>query len=428
MPLYTINDPYASKWGALGSEFGTGLGEGISQLAQMKLHEVSQQKQQRQMATAYEEAGIPKNIANLLPRVSEKERSTFLSGWAQTQSGQPQAPQQMEQMSPQQARQLNMQQGYQPAAQPQRQQAIQQQLASSARPASVPELLAAISPSGKGLAGVGGAGQPFGPQLAPPPLEVAAEQARAQARQAPQNRIPIQTTQPNFADIYAAGAKTPAERIAEKRAIQKEEEIKLQREKAFRPLLKEIEDKGVPARQTVQIAQDALDLLETNKALTGIKGALTPKQLQTEEGQALMSKLNQLVILKSQLGKGIPSKTRLQLEELSKPAIWQKPRVLKKLLNDIKNDAEIRKDIAEAEAADQIVRESGDFLPKNLNGEIKRRSRDLLRTQEEQSQPNQLTAAMLPPPGKEGSKARNPITNEIEYMVVNGQWQSAKGL
>lgn len=180
-----------------------------------------------------------------------------------------------------------------------------------------------------------------------------------------------------------------------------------------------IEQQATPARQVVNLAKDALDVLNTGKAITGVAGRITPEFLQTEQGQELISKLKQIVLVRSQLGKGVPSRMRLILEEGAKAQIWQQPKVIKSILESMVKDPEIQKDIATAEAKNQVLEEYGDKLPANFNSLINKKAKEILKSQE---QGKQNTFEELPPASQfEGKIAKNPATGE-RMKSVNGQW------
>lgn len=189
-----------------------------------------------------------------------------------------------------------------------------------------------------------------------------------------------------------------------------------------KPILDKIEEKAGPARQVSKLADDLLGLLNTNKVITGLKGRFTPKELQTEEGQQFLSKINQLVLQKAQLGKGVPTKLRLSLEQLSKPDVWQQPKAIKKLLEDIKSEPETQKDIANDIARTQILEEHGENQPKNIRSLIEKRSKEII---EKNKKPEQNVFETLPPAiNFEGKIARNPATGQ-RMKSINGQWVPA---
>lgn len=144
----------------------------------------------------------------------------------------------------------------------------------------------------------------------------------------------------------------------------------------------QIEEKAKPARQVVHAAKEALDLLKTQKAITGLAGKITPEYLQSAEGQALISKLKQIVTLRAQLGKGVPSRARLILEEGSKAQIWQQPKAIEKILNDTVNDPEIQKDIAEGNSIEQINTQYAEKIPKDFRKVFTEQTKSALRSKE----------------------------------------------
>lgn len=192
--------------------------------------------------------------------------------------------------------------------------------------------------------------------------------------------------------------------------------------KIAQPQLTKIEETGRPARQLRKLSQEALGLVD--KAYTGIKGKITPQYLQSEEGQELITKLNQIVLMRAQQGKGVPSRLRLALEEGSKAAIWQKPQVIKNILNELSNDPEILKDIARDQAREELIEEYEGSLPANSIGKINKRSKEILSELKQSHQAEQELAPLPSAAGlAEGQRAKNPNTGQYEYIVRNGQWE-----
>lgn len=186
-------------------------------------------------------------------------------------------------------------------------------------------------------------------------------------------------------------------------------------DKLAAPVFSDIQESGSAARRVVNTAQEVKNLLSTGKAITGAIARITPKELQTPEGQALISKINELVLLKAQLGKGVPSRMRLTLEELAKPAIWQKPQTINKLVNDIINDPEFLKDIYRDEAREKLLQEYPE-IPKDFRKIIEKESKNLLKQRSLKS----LEQA-LPAKDNEGKIARNPETGQ-RAQSIDGKW------
>jgi hypothetical protein len=212
-----------------------------------------------------------------------------------------------------------------------------------------------------------------------------------------------------------------ATKLAEISLRKNEQQQKAQQhvDKLAAPIFKEIKENGVPSRKIVKLATDIKDLLKTNKALTGVAGRLTPKELQTPEGQVLLAKINDLVLQKAQLGKGVPSKLRLTLEELAKPAIWQKPKAILKLVNDIADDPELQRFISLDEAREKLVQEN-EFLPRNFESLIEKEAKQIRKGRKQETSLKSLQEA-LPAKDHEGEFATNPETGE-RAQSVNGKW------
>ena len=204
------------------------------------------------------------------------------------------------------------------------------------------------------------------------------------------------------------------------------EQLAAQYEKINAPIIKDIREKSVPARQAVELSDNLLKILKTGKVKTGLRGLLTPNFLQSQEGQEFLSGINQLVLLKAQLGKGVPTKLRLTLEQLSKPDVWQKPKTIENLLTKMRNDPEVQKAIAESEALQNILGENEAVQPKNLRALVNRETDKLLKTKKESlTKESSFTKETLPLASnyKEGQRARNPDTGEYEYIIRNGKWE-----
>ncbi len=266
MPLHFINDPYYSRAAAFGSELGGGLGEGLQYLMKEKLESMQRQQQQKGLYNAGRSAGMSPDEANFYSMLPEKQGATFLSGWAQTRSMQPQYQQQ----------QQPMQTGLQaiPEQQPQmaqQQQEIQQLLQSSAKPLSIQELLNAVAPRGPI-----GMSQQISPAMQQPQI---AQPEQIQAQQAPQaaaNRIPLTP-----ADIFAKGLETPQMRqqkeLAEKKLAQQRElaerkETAAERREAF----KQTKEERKAIINDYKQAKDALSDLDRFEELEASGNLDTP--------------------------------------------------------------------------------------------------------------------------------------------------------
>ena len=206
------------------------------------------------------------------------------------------------------------------------------------------------------------------------------------------------------------------------------ETLDLKRMKAVEPQLRQIESEAKPARIVKTLAEEAREIVRTGKAKTGVSGFLTPKYFQSQQGQRLTSKLNQIVIQKAQLGKGVPSKLRLALEEGSKAAIWQHPKVIESILNDIINDPELQREIARDEARVKLSEKYGSNIPSNIISEIDKEAQISMHNAKKESA-SKFNKASLPSAKaySEGAKAKNPITGEYSFIVRNGKWEEYNG-
>ncbi len=211
-----------------------------------------------------------------------------------------------------------------------------------------------------------------------------------------------------------------------RREVREEEKLALKKQQALQPYFKDISDKGAPASELLSTANEALNVLKTGKAFTGLKGALTPSVLQTEEGQLLDTLLNRIVILKAQQGKGLPTKTRLELEKLGKAGTWQKPKVIEKILNMTINDPEVMKNASNYQAFEDVNKQFGGEYPNNIKSLISERASEL---EKGLSKKQELSPKSLPPAKgkKDGTYARNPLTGKIGYTVQNGEWVPYQG-
>ncbi len=263
-------------------------------------------------------------------------------------------------------------------------------------------------------------------------INIGGQQQQMQSQQLP-NQLQQQAQQPQQQGGLRLGA-NPVERRQQAQLQQQAQlhrEAQQQRaqqhsERLNAPVLKQIEERAIPARNISNIASELTDLLNTGKVITGIKGRFTPKELQTEEGQEFLAKINELVLQKAQLGKGVPTKLRLSLEQLSKPDVWQKPQAIKKLLSDIQNQPEIQRDIASDQARQEIIQEVGENQPKNIKALIEKRTKEILGENKKEikliEKQNKQSEAGLPPAKQfEGKIARNSITGE-RRRSQNGQW------
>lgn len=147
------------------------------------------------------------------------------------------------------------------------------------------------------------------------------------------------------------------------------------------PFLKNLEAQVTPAKSLKKDVEEALRLVQMKDAqgkpivqLGAVKG-LIPGRLQNAETQALVAKFNEIVTKKAQLGRGVPSRMRLLLEQASKPQTWMNPRAVEYLLNEILKST-TSEELSEI-AKDQIISEHGNRQPRGLENLTKNRKKIL---------------------------------------------------
>jgi hypothetical protein len=128
-----------------------------------------------------------------------------------------------------------------------------------------------------------------------------------------------------------------------------------------------------------------MDLLNTGEAQTGLTGRFLPKELQNETTQVLRTAINDLVLAKAAAGtgsgKGVMSKARLALEQLSKPDIWQQPGAMRRNLQNIINDPTLQKALAESQASEELKKEWGGSYPRDYESKIESRAQQIMKEQ-----------------------------------------------
>lgn len=194
--------------------------------------------------------------------------------------------------------------------------------------------------------------------------------------------------------------------------------------KRIAPILKQAEESGVPARKVVRSVDNILRILDSGQAITGIGGKITPAFLQTAEGQELLSEIGNLVLLEGELGKGAPSATKLGLIELKKPAIWQDPKAMRAIANRIKNDPETQKDIAEAEATEELIEATQGKYPENAVALINKRTKEIAKSKTNKYKSAVLREVEAQYPAAQladGTETDDPETG-FPLVVKDGKW------
>ncbi len=146
-----------------------------------------------------------------------------------------------------------------------------------------------------------------------------------------------------------------------------------------KPTIERITQAAEPKRILRSEAKEALRLFNLRDekgnriAQVGTIKGLTPSSFQNDVTQALVAKLNDIVIKKSESGKGVPHRARLALERLSKADVWQKPAAVEYLLKDIISDT--TEGLYEDEARRQIMEEHNNIQPRGLETLIEKREK-----------------------------------------------------
>lgn len=195
-------------------------------------------------------------------------------------------------------------------------------------------------------------------------------------------------------------------------------------EKLHQKRIESIESEGKAADRAYNITKRMADVIKSNKAQLGdiVAGKFVPQQWLNESTQELISLGNDLVLKKAQLGKGVPTKFRLAMEEMAKPGIWMKPQVALSRIKDIQD--ELLDDIAEQKALEVVQEQHG--ITKNFKPQLSIEKKKQLEGLKKQTESKQNVFAELPEASKfEGKTARNPATGQ-KMKSVNGKWEPVK--
>lgn len=193
----------------------------------------------------------------------------------------------------------------------------------------------------------------------------------------------MQPQGPSFAQRVAEGAKSPALRLQEQNQAREDEKFQYKKQRNqdedARKFFEEKEKKIDPLRGIYNSVNKAMSIMDDPKAQTGLKGKFIPEYLRNEITQQLDTVLNSVVLKKAAAGtgggKGVMSKARLALEQLAKPAIWQNQKALRKNLNDILQDPDMRKALAEDKAIREAKAQFRDGYPKDIEQIVEERSK-----------------------------------------------------
>ena len=198
--------------------------------------------------------------------------------------------------------------------------------------------------------------------------------------------------------------------------------------KRVEPILTKAKESGSVGRKVIRSLDNILRLVKSGKAITGVGGYLTPDFLQTPEGQQLRSEIGSLVLLRGEAG-GNSSVKRLGLTELEKPAIWHSPEAIEKIANKFKNDPELQREIAEAEAAEELTETTQGIYPKNAVALIEKRTKEIQRASSSKYRKATLRDVEAEYPASqqpEGFVVDDPETG-LGLIVRDGKWEFELG-
>lgn len=129
------------------------------------------------------------------------------------------------------------------------------------------------------------------------------------------------------------------------------------------PYLKSLEDRTVKNKEEYEILTDMIKDLESGKVYSGLTGYI-PFFGQSEETQDYFSKGEKLaMIASSKYGRG--SKFNTEAARLTKPTLFQKPKVQMKVAKDLLKLS--MQPMLETKIKDLLIEENGGFQPPNLN-------------------------------------------------------------
>lgn len=357
MPFQPSGRPYSAgaQWGGILGNATAGLGEGVGKgiqqgldfLAHEKMlhmqgqHASRQRERERQeVARGYERDFGKESAMNLAYR-SPKEREILLSN--------PEYVQYLQSIR----NQGNSENGINAltAQQPNR----QQEIARMAQESGItPEQIAQIL-------------NPMGRQTSPE------AQQMAQARDMQQ---PAQQQQPSAQ--FLANAYTPAANRIQN------QKLNIAKQALLNPDIKEIKQKAETRADLVNEAEGALELVNSNKAITGASGKFVPGFLQTPEGQRLEQKLNRIVLLSDAVTPGRSSVLKLELGKGSKSQIWHHPETMKSALDDIINNPIGIYTEERGKATEDLLQKYGENWPQNLVSEIDKQARSQSKVREKE--------------------------------------------
>lgn len=130
------------------------------------------------------------------------------------------------------------------------------------------------------------------------------------------------------------------------------------------PYIKRVTEKADEWVPIKRLTTEIKELMESPDIQWGTIKSLTPARFQNSVTQTLVSKLKELVLEKGKLGGGVLHKSRLEMENLAKPDLWQKPATIKYLINSLDKKAD--EDLMPRDLIKEVIEEHGGEEPRGL--------------------------------------------------------------
>ena len=114
---------------------------------------------------------------------------------------------------------------------------------------------------------------------------------------------------------------------------------------------------------------------------------------------------------------------------MEKPAIWHSPEAIEKIANKFKNDPELQREIAEAEAAEELTETTQGIYPKNAVALIEKRTKEIQRASSSKYRKATLRDVEAEYPASqqpEGFVVDDPETG-LGLIVRDGKWEFELG-
>lgn len=174
------------------------------------------------------------------------------------------------------------------------------------------------------------------------------------------------------------------------------------------PYKKRLAEKAEPSYETKPLISRARELLADPEIQIGRSNVALPVWSRNEKTQELNTLLNELVLKKAALMKGVPSKLRLELEKQAKAALWMEPEAIENIIDRIDEASNLV--AREDSISNNIIERNNGNEPKNLRGAVQKIDK---------------IQSALPTPKYDGFKIeteRNLGKLGKRFVVVDGVW------